>query len=683
MTLKDAQELLDSMLPRINKYKRNTNADKKLTVPEEINLLMIVIDFERLSGGYNYSLALYNIKNILDSRFRASSSSKKTKKNGEIIYLNPPAVPFLIKQVIFFIAVSCIVYKQINCTQADICEYLKLGHNFFGKLGRTPKEYVDMQNHKQPDRIITYNGHKDEELGIAIKNLVYQAGKHDYFVDLFGGTGAASTAVNKRNNTKYVYNEKDKFIYNLFEVIADDKLYKRLAIEINEFKDDLYFGKPYSNSALTQVDFSKEIEKYYNSKKRDEGRPSKTRIASYTPHKYKFKNGVPYLRKLIDYLKSQGDSYYVIYLQKKYSKQDLLNILDTNNLDDSLNKYWEIIILCSNLCLFREYELGSLYDVNDKDCFDLHKSDVQYRFYKYYAYFSNKRQCISINNDDEKVLYAVACIFIYSLTTNGDEGISSILRIDVHQCEDGYTESSKEYKNFLGDNYYNRYGCNKAKDYNYLIEKMHKAIRRIICENKDFKDSINKYKDIVVKYKSYGIEKERAATALFYSDSPYIATKEFKESFKNSDMISLINALVDSGDKFIFSCRAVYGSVNGTKTSLELIDKNGEINKYVFQTFLDHYAKGQKFYVLAIEKAKKGVQSLKDLIKGNLITEVMLTNYEIESFSDDKSKKVSYTKYEFEDFIKAIMKYSNYGYDGKIYTTAERKEIFKKYKLTW
>ena len=148
-------------------------------------------------------------------------------------------------------------------------------------------------------------------------------------------------------------------------------------------------------------------------------------------------------------------------------------------------------------------------------------------------------------------------------------------------------------------------------------------------------------------------------------------------------MISLINALVDSGDKFIFSCRAVYGSVNGTKTSLELIDKNGEINKYVFQTFLDHYAKGQKFYVLAIEKAKKGVQSLKDLIKGNLITEVMLTNYEIEIFSDDKSKKVSYTKYEFEDFIKAIMKYSNYGYDGKIYTTAERKEIFKKYKLTW
>ena len=426
-----------------------------------------------------------------------------------------------------------------------------------------------------------------------------------------------------------------------------------------------------------------EERKRRDEKKRDEGRPSKTRIASYTPHKYKFKNGVPYLRKLIDYLKSQGDSYYVIYLQKKYSKQDLLNILDTNNLDDSLNKYWEIIILCSNLCLFREYELGSLYDVNDKDCFDLHKSDVQYRFYKYYAYFSNKRQCISINNDDEKVLYAVACIFIYSLTTNGDEGISSILRIDVHQCEDGYTESSKEYKNFLGDNYYNRYGCNKAKDYNYLIEKMHKAIRRIICENKDFKDSINKYKDIVVKYKSYGIEKERAATALFYSDSPYIATKEFKESFKNSDMISLINALVDSGDKFIFSCRAVYGSVNGTKTSLELIDKNGEINKYVFQTFLDHYAKGQKFYVLAIEKAKKGVQSLKDLIKGNLITEVMLTNYEIESFSDDKSKKVSYTKYEFEDFIKAIMKYSNYGYDGKIYTTAERKEIFKKYKLTW
>lgn len=98
MTLKDAQELLDSMLPRINKYKRNTNADKKLTVPEEINLLMIVIDFERLSGGYNYSLALYNIKNILDSRFRASSSSKKTKKMVRLYILIRQQFHFLLSR---------------------------------------------------------------------------------------------------------------------------------------------------------------------------------------------------------------------------------------------------------------------------------------------------------------------------------------------------------------------------------------------------------------------------------------------------------------------------------------------------------------------------------------------------------------------------------------------------------
>lgn len=80
MTLKDASDLLGSMLPRSDIYKRNINADKKLTEPEKNTLFMIVIDFKRMSGKYNYSLALYYIKKILDSRFRVSPSSKKNKK---------------------------------------------------------------------------------------------------------------------------------------------------------------------------------------------------------------------------------------------------------------------------------------------------------------------------------------------------------------------------------------------------------------------------------------------------------------------------------------------------------------------------------------------------------------------------------------------------------------------------
>lgn len=673
MTFEDAQKLLDNMLPRFGEYKRNTDADGELTASEKDVLLNIVIDFENDSGQYDYRSALDNIKAILDSRFRVSPNSKITKENGEIIYSNPPAVPFLVKQVIFFIAVSCIVYEDIEYTQADICKHLNLSHNFFGKLGRTPKQYVDMQIHTQPDRVINYKGQKDKEWGIAVKYLVYQAGIHDYFVDIFGGTGAASTAVNHRNNVQYVYNDKDKLMYNLFEVIADDKLYKRLAREINELKDDLYFGQPYLNPALNQVDFSAEIINYYNSKN-GKRKPSETRIMKYTPHKYQFKNGVSYLRKLIDCLKSQEDSYYVIYLQKKYSKQDLLNMLDTDDLNASLNKHWKIVFLCSNLFPCSLITLDYLLDINGEDCCYLHRVDVQYRFYKYYAYFTNKRKNISISNDDEKVLYAVACIFINSLKTNGNEDISSILRMNVCQSEDGDVESSTDYKNFLGDNYYYRYACGEAKDYDSLIEKMHEVIRGTICENKDYMDVIN-------RYKSHGMQ--NAVSPLFYSDSPYVATTGYEESFLDEEIVNLINALVDSGDKFIFSCRAVYGSEKGAETSSELIDKNDKINYYVWNTFLNHYEKGQEFYVLAIAKEIKGAKSLEDLMQNNLITEVMVTNYEIKSFSDDKYKNVLYTVYEFDKFIEAIMRYSNYGKNGKPYTDAEREKIFKDNNLIW
>lgn len=663
MTFNDAKNLLDSMLPRFKEYMRNINADNKLTDSDKNVLLTIIIDFERMSEKYDYNSALDYIKHILDSGYRASPSSKKITKNGGIIYPNPPAVPFLIKQVIFFIAVSCIVYK-INCTETEICKRLNLTHNFFGKLGRTPKEYVGMRRHTQPDQIINYKGQKNKEWGIAIKNLVYQAGAHDYFIDIFGGTGAASTAVNRRNNVRYVYNDKDKLMYNLFNVIADNKLHKRLVKEINKLKDDLYFGQPY----LNQVNFDDEIDKFYNSRK-GERLQRETDIKEYTPHKYQFKNGADYLEKLIAHLKKQDDNYYVIYLQKKYSKKALLNKLETKDLDQSLKKNWEIVLLCSNL--WHAWEFMTLRDINGESCWMLHKLDVQYRFYKYYAHFSNITKNISINNDNEKLVYAVACIFINSLTTNGNTNASSILRMNVSCAED--VKPSVDYMSFLGDNYYNRYDPRKSIDFEAVIKDMHKFIKGIQCENDDYKVVIDKYKS----------QNNIAKKPLFYSDSPYIATTGYEESFNGDNIVELIKALVDSGDKFIFSCRAVYGSSNGSKTDKDLIDKNGQINHYVFNTFLDYYANGQKFYVLVIESEKKGAKSLKDLIKNNLTAEIMITNFEIKSFIDEGYKKVSFTVYEFDEFIKTIMKYSNFGRNGKSYTDSERENIFKMHNLTW
>jgi hypothetical protein len=662
MTFEDAQGLLDCMLPRFKEYKSNTDADDELAKSDKDALLNIVIDFKNESGQYDYKSALDKIKEILDSKFRVSPSSKIVKANGEVIYPNPPAVPFLVKQVIFFIAVYCIKEESINFTQADICEYLKLGHNFFGKLGRTPKEYVDMQNHKQPDRIITYNGHKDEELGIAIKNLVYQAGKHDYFVDLFGGTGAASTSVNHRNNVKYVYNDKDKLMHNLFKVISDNALYIELIEAIKLLQNDLSGGDEW----LTEVDFDVEVDRFYRSRNKYNKDEKVIKDENPKEMEYDYEDIVEYMQNNYDWIVSQNkDRVFTLRDKTTITVAELLAKVFFNpvkNSEDAVMSFFQNYKIIEDVAI---YELhGKTKDANGNDigdsAFNKEKKFLQYRFYKYFAYFNNlvvPYNKVTIQKD--RVLYAVAMIFRYFSVVRGKPDILSILRM----LNDGYSRGAKisNPQGFL------------EKDFKSLITVMHDSIKGTICENEDYLKVIN-------RYKSDGIQ--GAESPLFYSDSPYIATTGYSESFTGDDIINLINALVDSGDKFIFSCRAVYGSETGAKTTKNVIAKNDEINYYVWNTFISHYKREDDFYILVIDKAKKA-KNLEELMKKNLIIEIMITNFEIISFSNDKYKDVSYTVYKFKEFIKAIMKYSNYGYDGKIYTTDERKRNFEENNLTW
>ena len=80
--------------------------------------------------------------------------------------------------------------------------------------------------------VTNYMGQKHGELSVAIKNLVYQAGKYDIFCDIFGGSGAALLSVDRRKNTGYVYNELNRNVRNLFEVLADDSKHLELIEEL-------------------------------------------------------------------------------------------------------------------------------------------------------------------------------------------------------------------------------------------------------------------------------------------------------------------------------------------------------------------------------------------------------------------------------------------------------------------
>ena len=685
MTFEDAQKLLDNMLPRFGEYKRNTDADGELTASEKDVLLNIVIDFKNDSGQYDYRSALDSIKDILDSRFRVSPNSKITKENGGIIYSNPPAVPFLVKQVIFFIAVSCIENEDIEYTQTDICKHLNLSHNFFGKLGRTPKEYVDMQIHTQPDRIINYNGHKDEELGIAIKNLVYQAGIHDYFVDIFGGTGAASTAVNHRDNVQYVYNDKDKLMYNLFKVIADNELYIELIEAIKLLQEDLRGDGEW----LTNVNFDAEIGRFCSNPDENE---KLIRYEYPNEIKYNDEDIVKYMQQIYDCLNLRNKDYiFTLEDGTNITVADLTSKIFFNtktNEEDAKRSFkcnYKIIRDIGDK--YSIYLNGYTQDINGNviaECsFTKEKKLQQYRFYKYFAYFDNlvtsydKVSIQSIQKD--RVLYAVAVVFRYCSVVRGEPNVLSILRMrnDSHSRDNKIGNPT----GFL------------EKDYQSLITAIHNSVKGTRCENEDYLEVIN-------RYKSHG--KQNAKSPLFYSDSPYVATKGYRIPFADTEIVKLIKALIDSGDKFIFSCRAVKSSDDETDKDKNKIDEaNDKIFRYVFGSFLaapeiyvdviddkQDYKKFKeykekilngeepdinedkkkeyykKLYVLSIGNKKE----LEDAIKTNKIAEIMITNFEIASFEANIKKKkgktvkeqeVKFQAYTFEEFLEVLCRNAN------------------------
>ena len=100
-------------------------------------------------------------------------------------------------------------------------------------------DYKKCIEYNQPELHICYKGQKRDILAEAIKHLVFQAGTYDCFINIFGGSGAATLAVLRRNNAVYVFNDLDFGIYCLFDTIADDEEYKQLIQYVKYLQNDL------------------------------------------------------------------------------------------------------------------------------------------------------------------------------------------------------------------------------------------------------------------------------------------------------------------------------------------------------------------------------------------------------------------------------------------------------------
>jgi len=192
---------------------------------EDKKLLKIVSDLERLKKRGNkgdiekhLDMALEDIAKMMNmyggDKNNVGHASKQPHKQ---------VLPFLVQQVLFYIAVICI--EDYGREQKLVIQELRelgvtISHNFFSRMLTTPSQYVSMKKYKQPELPMPIWDKKNKDLSIAIKNLVYQAGKHDVFCDIFGGSGAALLSVDRRKEAEYVYNELNRGIHNLFVVLV-------------------------------------------------------------------------------------------------------------------------------------------------------------------------------------------------------------------------------------------------------------------------------------------------------------------------------------------------------------------------------------------------------------------------------------------------------------------------------
>lgn len=686
-----AQDILDSMFPVACAGVQNINKNKDLT-EQEVNILYSVVDdFDNQKEKYDWKSAVQTISGVA-SRFVAKSNSK----NNQI------AMPLLIQQTIFFMAVRGEDYKLYKQTElmyefTGRAEYnpkgkyicnnnttLNMG-KIFSKLPYDYKYYRSCRDYKfeykslsgvaysQLAILFSYNGQKDKELGAVIRNLAYQAGKYKHFVDVFGGTGSATLAVpkrgyafNQRGYVSYTYNDLDERLVNLYNVIKSDD-YKILVDEMNQLKLALSYGSTFDES----IDFDKEMNKFFT---KDTGINRESRLEQQKDSgevdildkidaetTYEIKPVADYMRMIESSIPKMSDKRTISGVA--YSKDDIQEKFASLNSDSEYfyayirnRAFFDELgfkIAETTLKVERKTSEGNIDELADTSQ-GSRMRDLQARFYQYYAYFSN----VLASGVDTPVRQALAFIFISSMKTNGSEDINSITGIVPNFS---YKTISNSWRHFLEPTKKQQAKSPEQVD---IIEELHEQFQRVDIVNKDFKEVIN---DVIEKVKA---EAELAkknyskanSGALLIVDSPYIATKGYKRggTFDGEamhDLISLLGVASDTNCKFIFCCRAcATRGKDVSKTDLKAIDK--AIVETVYTYFNDIFlANNKPLWVTTISRNNK-YDFFEDAVANHKEAEIMITNYKVEHIeASPLYPDAGYEVYTFKDFIEKLGKY--------------------------
>lgn len=507
--------------------------------------LSIVNDVFNKIDEYSFESCVGKIASIVDSY---GNSGEKGRY-----------IPLSLMQLIYYI-----IYKK-KATQNAFFEQLKKSnvtknHKIFENNNIYVEDFKKCAEYVQPDLLINYKGQKKDLLGEAIKNLAFQAGKYDKFIDVFGGSMAASLAVARKNNASHIYNDKDYGLCCLAEVLIDDILYLDLIKCLNLLKADLAGSDEWILLRALKINFNYEVQRYIAGKK----------------------GGV------------QTDE-----------EENILSDIETDELIHQ-RRFYEWFCFFTNIT----------------------RNDLAQRT------FANGEFAVDGVTVDNKVILALAEVYLWSFTTRGTKELSPILRMYLS------TNSIYSYKKNI-DNTWRKF---MNTDHEELISEIHSIMgnetRGIYKSYVECLDC----RDLILKYSGKGMP-------LFYSDYPYLSAKGYSVgNWTAADTRKLIDLLVTSGGKFIFSCRAsATKDASSNKSDEEYLKQNREI----YNNVLDYFRK--KGIRLWVARFSTKNMSFAEKLINNGETEIMITNFEIQDFTPKNRGVVETMSY--VDFMQDIDKY--------------------------
>lgn len=143
MTIQEVRTLLDEYFPPIGKYARAIKRNGKLADAEVDKLCQFVSDFDSLDEKFDWRSEIGNITSVA-CRLQTKEKVNVNNKAGSIPK-TLDAMPFLIRQVLFYLGIACSFYEL--APQAEILKVLKenglnLSHNFYSRMHVT--DYVNM-----------------------------------------------------------------------------------------------------------------------------------------------------------------------------------------------------------------------------------------------------------------------------------------------------------------------------------------------------------------------------------------------------------------------------------------------------------------------------------------------------------------------------------------------------------